>query len=51
MDERGAPDRGGARVVESATSGRNPHELGDADNRAQRALNAMNLAADRSLSP
>jgi hypothetical protein len=32
VDERGAPDRDGARVVESATSGRNPRELGDADN-------------------
>jgi len=29
---RGAPDRDGARVVESATSGRNPREFGDADN-------------------
>ena len=50
MDERGEPDRDGGRVVESAPSGRNPRGLGDTDNiGAQRALEAMNLAADRGL--
>jgi hypothetical protein len=32
VDERGAPDRDGARVVEPATSGLDRRELGDADN-------------------
>jgi hypothetical protein len=32
VDERGAPDRDSAWVVESAPSGRNPRGLGDTDN-------------------
>ena len=47
---RGSGPADGARVVESAAPGGNPREFGDADPIAPSGPDAMNSAADRSLS-